>query len=143
MFCGLAQDGLFGDSLAHSALLGVALGFAVGVAVNLGIIIICSIFAVLTLWLQQKKVLATDTLLGTGTFCFIYRNGYDKCYGATYRPSFHSLWRYSYGYTIRIMVDLYRRDNSNDNASHELVISSSHDIARGPSASRRCTRFIL
>ena len=54
----------FGDSLAHSALLGVALGFAVGVAVNLGIIIICSIFAVLLLWLQQKKVLATDTLLG-------------------------------------------------------------------------------
>ena len=48
----------FGDSLAHSALLGVALGFAVGVAVNLGIIIICSIFAVLLLWL------ATDTLLG-------------------------------------------------------------------------------
>ena len=54
----------FGDSLAHSALLGVALGFAVGVAVNLGIIIICSIFAVLLLWLQRKKVLATDTLLG-------------------------------------------------------------------------------
>ena len=54
----------FGDSLAHSALLGVALGFAVGIAVNIGIIIICSIFAVLLLWLQQKKVLATDTLLG-------------------------------------------------------------------------------
>ena len=54
----------FGDSLAHSALLGVALGFAVGIAVNIGIIIICSVFALLLLWLQQKKVLATDTLLG-------------------------------------------------------------------------------
>ena len=54
----------FGDSLAHSALLGVALGFAVGVAVNIGIILICSVFALLLLWLQQKKVLATDTLLG-------------------------------------------------------------------------------
>ncbi|MBH68331.1 MAG: hypothetical protein CMM58_08260 [Rhodospirillaceae bacterium] len=54
----------FGDSLAHSALLGVALGFAVGISVNLGIVIICSIFALLLLWLQQKKVLATDTLLG-------------------------------------------------------------------------------
>ena len=54
----------FGDSLAHSALLGVALGFAVGIAVNIGIILICSVFAVLLLWLQQKKVLATDTLLG-------------------------------------------------------------------------------
>lgn len=54
----------FGDSLAHSALLGVALGFAVGIALNVGIIIICSVFALLLLWLQQKKVLATDTLLG-------------------------------------------------------------------------------
>ena len=39
----------FGDSLAHSALLGVALGFAVGVAVNIGIILICSVFALLLL----------------------------------------------------------------------------------------------
>ena len=54
----------FGDSLAHSALLGVALGFAVGIAVNIGIVLICSVFALLLLWLQQKKVLATDTLLG-------------------------------------------------------------------------------
>ncbi len=54
----------FGDSLAHSALLGVALGLAVGIAVNVGIILICSVFALLLLWLQQKKVLATDTLLG-------------------------------------------------------------------------------
>ena len=54
----------FGDSLAHSALLGVALGFAVGIAVNIGLILICSVFALLLLWLQQKKVLATDTLLG-------------------------------------------------------------------------------
>lgn len=54
----------FGDSLAHSALLGVALGFAIGVSTNLGIIIMCSIFSLLLLWLQQKRVLATDTLLG-------------------------------------------------------------------------------
>lgn len=54
----------FGDSLAHSALLGVALGLAVGISANLGTIIICSIFALLLFWLQQKRVLATDTLLG-------------------------------------------------------------------------------
>ena len=54
----------FGDSLAHSGLLGVAFGFALGIAVNAGIIIICSIFALLLVWLQQKRVLATDTLLG-------------------------------------------------------------------------------
>jgi len=54
----------FGDSLAHSALLGVALGLVMGISTNLGTIIICSLFAVLLIWLQQKKILATDTLLG-------------------------------------------------------------------------------
>ena len=54
----------FGDSLAHSALLGVALGLVMGISTNLGTIIICSIFAISLIWLQQKKILATDTLLG-------------------------------------------------------------------------------
>ena len=54
----------FGDSLAHSALLGVALGLVLGISTNLGTIIICSIFAIVLIWLQQKKILATDTLLG-------------------------------------------------------------------------------
>ena len=54
----------FGDSLAHSALLGVALGLVMGISTNLGTIIICSIFAIVLIWLQQKKILATDTLLG-------------------------------------------------------------------------------
>ena len=54
----------FGDSLAHSALLGIALGLATGVGVNLGTVIVCCVFALLLVWLQQKKVLATDTLLG-------------------------------------------------------------------------------
>ena len=54
----------FGDSLAHSALLGVALGLVLGISTNLGTMIICSVFAILLIWLQQKKVLATDTLLG-------------------------------------------------------------------------------
>jgi zinc transport system permease protein len=54
----------FGDSLAHSALLGVALGLATGINSNIGIVIVCSLFSGLLLWLQQKKWLATDTLLG-------------------------------------------------------------------------------
>ncbi len=54
----------FGDSLAHSALLGVALGLATGISTHIGTVVICSLFALLLLWMQQKKVLATDTLLG-------------------------------------------------------------------------------
>ncbi len=54
----------FGDSLAHSSLLGIALGLLYGFSVNIGIIIVCSVFAVLLVWLQHKHILATDTLLG-------------------------------------------------------------------------------
>lgn len=54
----------FGDSLAHSSLLGIALGLLYGVSINLGIIVVCTIFAMLLVWLQQKRFLATDTLLG-------------------------------------------------------------------------------
>lgn len=45
----------FGDSLAHSSLLGIALGLAAGISANVGIIIICVVFASLLLWLQQKR----------------------------------------------------------------------------------------
>lgn len=54
----------FGDSLAHSALLGIALGLITGLNSNLGTVVVCSVFAVLLLWLQHIRVLATDTLLG-------------------------------------------------------------------------------
>lgn len=54
----------FGDSLAHSALLGIALGLLMGVNFNLGVFVVCSLFAFLLVWLQQREVLATDTLLG-------------------------------------------------------------------------------
>ena len=54
----------FGDSLAYSALLGIGLGLAFSANLNLSTILMCSTFALLLLWLQRKKILATDTLLG-------------------------------------------------------------------------------
>lgn len=54
----------FGDSMSHSALLGIALGLATGIDTKLSTLIVCSFFALLLLWLQQRKILATDTLLG-------------------------------------------------------------------------------
>lgn len=54
----------FGDSLAHSALLGIALGLLTGISLNLSILVVCSVFAAILIALQHKKVLATDTLLG-------------------------------------------------------------------------------
>ena len=54
----------FGDSLAHSALLGIALGVLYGFNLNLSTVLVCAAFAVLLVWLQQQRMLATDTLLG-------------------------------------------------------------------------------
>ena len=54
----------FGDSLAHSALLGIAIGLAIGITMSLGVTLICLVFALLLFWLQHRGVLATDTLLG-------------------------------------------------------------------------------
>ena len=54
----------FGDTLAHSALLGVALGFLLGVSLNIAVVSISLLIALLLLALQNRKQLATDTLLG-------------------------------------------------------------------------------
>ncbi len=54
----------FGDSLAHGALLGVAIGFAAGIDVNAAILVVCVGIALLLLGLERQKRLATDTLLG-------------------------------------------------------------------------------
>ncbi len=54
----------FGDSLAHSALLGVALGLILGINPTLGIAVGSVTLAVLLLLLQRQRRLASDTLLG-------------------------------------------------------------------------------
>jgi len=54
----------FGAALAHSALLGVALGFLLGIDLTLGILGLCLVLAVLLVLLERQRLLATDTLLG-------------------------------------------------------------------------------
>ncbi|MFH1158008.1 MAG: metal ABC transporter permease [Pseudomonadota bacterium] len=54
----------FGDSLAHSALLGVTLGLLTGFGIDPATIVVCGLFAVLLVWLQSLRILAADTLLG-------------------------------------------------------------------------------
>ncbi len=54
----------FGDSLAHSALLGVALGILLEIHLNLAVIICCVLLAVVLVMLQKQKYIPTDTLLG-------------------------------------------------------------------------------
>ena len=54
----------FGDTLAHSALLGVALGFLFGIGLNTGVVLVCVAIAAILTVLQERRTLATDTLLG-------------------------------------------------------------------------------
>ncbi len=54
----------FGDTLAHSALLGVALGFLLQINLNVAVIAVCLTVAVLLFLFQRQRQLADDTLLG-------------------------------------------------------------------------------
>ncbi|MFQ5784712.1 MAG: metal ABC transporter permease [Alphaproteobacteria bacterium] len=54
----------FGAAMAHSALLGVALGLVLGIDPDLAVVGVCSLLALLVVVLQQQKALATDTVLG-------------------------------------------------------------------------------
>lgn len=54
----------FGDTLSHSALLGVTLGFLLGADPTVGIIAVCTAVALLLALGQRQRVLASDTLLG-------------------------------------------------------------------------------
>ena len=54
----------FGDTLAHSGLLGVTIGFILNIDLSLSVFVISGIIALLLIVLQKKTKLAGDALLG-------------------------------------------------------------------------------
>ena len=54
----------FGDTMAHSALLGVALSFLLGINLAVGVFAVAGMVAVALLLLQRRASLSTDALLG-------------------------------------------------------------------------------
>jgi len=54
----------FGDSLSHSALLGIALGILTGVNTTFSLLLVCLGIAVLVVWMESRQRLSHDTLLG-------------------------------------------------------------------------------
>ena len=54
----------FGDTLAHGALLGVAIGLWLSLSNDLAVLLTCLGLAGLLIVLQELHLLATDTLLG-------------------------------------------------------------------------------
>jgi len=54
----------FGDSLAHSAILGVFLAILFDINLHFGVLFICVFFIIALLYLEHQHILATDTILG-------------------------------------------------------------------------------
>lgn len=54
----------FGDTLAHSALLGVALGLLLKLNLDLSVLLLVMVLALVLLWLQKRWDLPLDALLG-------------------------------------------------------------------------------
>ncbi|MEX0619008.1 MAG: iron chelate uptake ABC transporter family permease subunit [Pseudohongiellaceae bacterium] len=54
----------FGDTLAHSALLGIALGLLFSINPQLTVLASCLLFAVILMVLERKKTISVDALLG-------------------------------------------------------------------------------
>lgn len=54
----------FGDTLSHSALLGVVLGLVSGLNITLGVILSSIVIAILLVMLRRRSVLQEDALLG-------------------------------------------------------------------------------
>lgn len=54
----------FGDTLAHSALLGIAIGLITGSNVQLSIVVSCLLLGALLVYLDRNPAVSTDTLLG-------------------------------------------------------------------------------
>ncbi len=54
----------FGDTLAHSALLGITFGLLLDINLNVAVTLGCLLLALILVALQNNRFLATDTLLG-------------------------------------------------------------------------------
>lgn len=54
----------FGDTIAHSALLGVALGFLLDINLTLAVFTVAALVAVTLLWMQRNQTLSGDAILG-------------------------------------------------------------------------------
>lgn len=54
----------FGDTMAHSALLGVALAFLFEIDLTLGVFVVAALVSLLLIFLQRRGALSTDALLG-------------------------------------------------------------------------------
>tara|TARA_B100000965_G_scaffold182961_1_gene152712 strand:- start:2746 stop:3447 length:702 start_codon:yes stop_codon:yes gene_type:complete len=138
----------YGESIAHSSLLGVGLGILLGVGINLGIVFTCLIFGMLFLWLQQSKVLSTDTLLGVlahlalsiGVIVIslnkIKIDIHAFLFGDILTVSSNDLWGMYFGVLIAIILMCY-------NWSSLLLVTIDEDLAKAEGISPLYLNLLL
>ncbi len=138
----------YGESIAHSSLLGVGLGILLGVGINLGIVFTCLIFGMLFLWLQQSKVLSTDTLLGVlahlalsiGVIVIslnkIKIDIHAFLFGDILTVSSSDLWGMYFGVLIAIILMCY-------NWSSLLLVTIDEDLAKAEGISPLYINLLL
>ena len=138
----------YGESIAHSSLLGVGLGILLGVGINLGIVLTCLIFGMLFLWLQQSKVLSTDTLLGVlahlalsiGVIVIslnkIKIDIHAFLFGDILTVSSNDLWGMYFGVLIAIILMCY-------NWSSLLLVTIDEDLAKAEGISPLYINLLL
>lgn len=61
----------FGDTLAHGALLGIALGLWLAWSHTAAVVLVCLVMAVLLIVFERQHLLATDTVLGILSHSFL------------------------------------------------------------------------
>ena len=139
----------FGDSLAHSALLGIALGMMTGISYNVGILLVCTLFAVILVWLQQHRILATDTLLGIlahsslsigmVVISFLDSNGFNLhsyLFGDILTVEMKDIyWIYSGGFLVLLLVLA--------NWSSLTLMTINEDLARAEGVKTFFTNLVL
>tara|TARA_B100001093_G_scaffold35178_1_gene30305 strand:+ start:221 stop:1027 length:807 start_codon:yes stop_codon:yes gene_type:complete len=125
----------YGESIAHSSLLGAGLGILLGVGINFGVVFICLLFGILFLWLQQSKALSSDTLLGVLahvalalgiiviSFNKIKIDLHAILFGDILTVSYNDIWGMYVGVFLAVIIILF-------NWSSLLLVTVDEDLAK-------------
>ena len=71
----------FGDTMAHSSLLGVAFAFMFDVSLIIGVFGVALLVSFILLGLQKTQILTNGCIIGDFvTFCFGHRIGFSRFY---------------------------------------------------------------
>ena len=125
----------YGESIAHSSLLGAGLGILLGIGINFGVVFICLLSGILFLWLQQSKVLSSDTLLGVLahvalalgiiviSFNKIKIDLHAILFGDILTVSYNDIWGMYVGVLLAVIIILF-------NWSSLLLVTVDEDLAK-------------